>query len=645
MKIFKGLIIPIVIIMLYSLNLYGQEDVTKLRSIINLKSSQEKIDSLKYFKNTYPESQYLYKANQELFTVYADMGNADSALYYADAFINFLPPQNRASALNSAAYILAEKNIGLDSALSYIEQALILVQGNARYSGMVNDTKAYILYKKGDSKSALEVQKGIMEGNEDNPEFLFHMALYQHAAGNNEEALKYAALSSLYGGLESTAKFNEWKAAGTNYDKLVMPLINKFIEDSETDNHLLAKSGAAAFMAQAGINLKLAEAWVDSALKSINKKTGYEEFVSIKKNYGIVKSSVKKYKDALSSLLDITDLADPWMSDYWLALGNSYVNLNEKEKALNAFASCLAVYEDTSVINAALKITSKEQLDKIIEKKKEELSSPETGKYTPDGKSKGRVILAELFTGAECPPCVAADMAFDELSEFYPRNVLAILEFHLHIPGPDPITNPDTFKRYQYYGADYGTPTVFFNGGEKITGGGPAIAAKNRYNVYNYSIKKFINDKPAADISGTAKPENGTIKIDLTVKPSAGLKGKAELHIAVAEKSINYTGANGINKHIFAVRDLVDGQNGIEVSLAKKSDITKTVIIDSLKNTIKTYLTNPKTDPSWRLQDFSGWRNDTEILSAINEKNLAVVAWLQDSKTKEVLQAYYMDVK
>jgi tetratricopeptide (TPR) repeat protein len=199
MKILKRALLLSVIVILYTLNTYGQEDVIKLRSIINQKTSQEKIDSLNNFKKAYPASQYLYKANQELFNVYADMGKTDSALYYANAFINLLPPQNRVSALNGVAYTLAEKNIGLDSALSYAEQALTLVQGNARYSGMINDTKAYVIYKKGDAKAALDIQKSIMEGNEDNPEFLFHMALYQQASDNNEEALKYAAMYSLYG--------------------------------------------------------------------------------------------------------------------------------------------------------------------------------------------------------------------------------------------------------------------------------------------------------------------------------------------------------------------------------------------------------------------------------------------------------------
>jgi hypothetical protein len=273
------------------------------------------------------------------------------------------------------------------------------------------------------------------------------------------------------------------------------------------------------------------------------------------------------------------------------------------------------------------------------------MSALETGEYKADGKSNGKVIMAELFTGAECPPCVAADMAFDILSEYYPRDVLAILEYHLHIPGPDPLTNPDSYQRYLYYGADYGTPTVFFEGGEKITGGGPKIAALNRYNVYNYSIKKFLNDEPAAKLSGSAKINGKTLDINLSVKPISGKINKTALHIAVAEKEVNYTGANGIGKHIFVVRDLVEGQQGSELSLSEKSDIKRTVNLDTLRSTISKYLTDPTTDASWKQPQFTGWRTDTNTLSAINDKGLAVIAWLQDSVTKEVLQAYYMDVR
>ncbi|NTU51345.1 MAG: hypothetical protein HGA94_02780 [Candidatus Aminicenantes bacterium] len=39
---------------------------------------------------------------------------------------------------------------------------------------------------------------------------------------------------------------------------------------------------------------------------------------------------------------------------------------------------------------------------------------------TPPADWKGKVVLAELFTGSECPPCVAADLGFDGLVETFP---------------------------------------------------------------------------------------------------------------------------------------------------------------------------------------------------------------------------------
>src|SRR5262249_3224317 len=66
------------------------------------------------------------------------------------------------------------------------------------------------------------------------------------------------------------------------------------------------------------------------------------------------------------------------------------------------------------------------------------------------GKSE-RVVLVELFTGANCGPCVAADLAFDGLLRtFEPRDVV-LLQYHLSIPSFDPLANADTERRSQYY--------------------------------------------------------------------------------------------------------------------------------------------------------------------------------------------------
>ncbi|HEY2783462.1 MAG TPA: hypothetical protein VGJ05_00680, partial [Fimbriiglobus sp.] len=78
-------------------------------------------------------------------------------------------------------------------------------------------------------------------------------------------------------------------------------------------------------------------------------------------------------------------------------------------------------------------------------------------------KGANQVVVMELFTGAQCPPCVAADVAFDALGKSYKHSDVLLLQYHLHIPGPDPLTNRDTLARASYYKVN-STPSTFFNG-------------------------------------------------------------------------------------------------------------------------------------------------------------------------------------
>ena len=63
-----------------------------------------------------------------------------------------------------------------------------------------------------------------------------------------------------------------------------------------------------------------------------------------------------------------------------------------------------------------------------------------------------RAVLAEVFTGAGCPPCVAADLAMDAALERYARKDVVVLMYHQHIPKPDPMANPSTLARAKFYG-------------------------------------------------------------------------------------------------------------------------------------------------------------------------------------------------
>ncbi|MBO0696929.1 MAG: hypothetical protein J2P46_00915, partial [Zavarzinella sp.] len=90
------------------------------------------------------------------------------------------------------------------------------------------------------------------------------------------------------------------------------------------------------------------------------------------------------------------------------------------------------------------------------------------------GKS-DRAVLVELFTGAECEPCVAVDLAVDALGRTYKPTDVVLLRYHQHIPGPDPLVSKDGAARMDFYNKkddEKATPQVFISGKAGEAGGG-----------------------------------------------------------------------------------------------------------------------------------------------------------------------------
>ena len=228
------------------------------------------------------------------------------------------------------------------------------------------------------------------------------------------------------------------------------------------------------------------------------------------------------------------------------------------------------------------------------------------------------------------------------LSEYYPKKDMIVLEYHLHIPGPDPMTNPDTFKRYMYYGGNFGTPTVFFDGGNQLIGGGADFVAPNRFNVYKHIINSNMKEKPGYDISGTAKlGKDNNIKVNVDLKKLKSLSKNLSIHYALVERSINYTGGNGVSKQLFVVRHLANGAEGKKLDSNKRTDkLEQTFDLTKIENGIKSYLEDPTKDPSWR-GNFTGWKSKTD---KINPNNLAIIVWIQNNENKNIEQAFYTDV-
>ena len=80
---------------------------------------------------------------------------------------------------------------------------------------------------------------------------------------------------------------------------------------------------------------------------------------------------------------------------------------------------------------------------------------------------------------------MAADVAFDALLKTYKPTDLVLVQYHMHIPGSDPMTNPDTIARWDYYRKHFpenirGVPSSLFNGKPAGGGGGGMSGCRER---------------------------------------------------------------------------------------------------------------------------------------------------------------------
>lgn len=243
-----------------------------------------------------------------------------------------------------------------------------------------------------------------------------------------------------------------------------------------------------------------------------------------------------------------------------------------------------------------------------------------------------RVVLVELFTGVQCPPCVAADVAFDAALKAYKPDDVAFLQYHLHIPGPDPLTNKSTEERSEFYGDTIrGTPTTLVDGKATTGLGGSRGMGKASFETLRKQINKALETAVEARLKLTVQ-RNGD-KVDMQADVS-GLKkaGKnVRLRFVLVENVARYQGGNSQRLHHHVVRDF---PGGVEGQAVKSGDTVKaSVALDELRTKLKEFIDKvEKNRPV-----FNGER-------PLDFKNLKIVAFIQDDDSKKVLQAAQADV-
>ncbi len=236
-----------------------------------------------------------------------------------------------------------------------------------------------------------------------------------------------------------------------------------------------------------------------------------------------------------------------------------------------------------------------------------------------------KTVLAELFTGAGCSPCAAADVALDAAMERFGKRDLVVLMYHEHIPEPDPMANPVTLKRLLFYGA-MGTPTLEVDG-ESLTGGGSRSDAPSFYARVQPKIEAELKSAPGASLTVSASRSGSVVTVHARAESAKPLR----LQIALAEKQLRYSGENGIRFHPMVVRAMADG-------FALNEPVETTFDVSQISADLKSYL-----DDYEITNDRFGPIHFSEKKYSIDPANLAVVAFVQDMETKRVLQATYLE--
>ncbi|MBK9240445.1 MAG: hypothetical protein IPL75_09275 [Acidobacteria bacterium] len=268
--------------------------------------------------------------------------------------------------------------------------------------------------------------------------------------------------------------------------------------------------------------------------------------------------------------------------------------------------------------------------------------------YVPTARRTDRVVVLEMFTGSACPPCVAADLAFDTTLDRYPADIVIPLAYHVHIPGPDPMTTPESNARRLFYAVN-GVPTMQISGamaanpaGENLGGGG-RNRAPEVYEKYVGLIDRALEVASDAAVSVRATIQGTKVMVTADVSKLPANTADLRLVVVLAEKQLMFGGENGIRSHHMVVRG-VAGDKSEGLPIAATGSVQHTfdlaAIGQSITRSLATDIARRRGAAAGAPQTFAA---EDKAMTKINPGELVAVAFVQ-APNRKILQAARADV-
>lgn len=172
-----------------------------------------------------------------------------------------------------------------------------------------------------------------------------------------------------------------------------------------------------------------------------------------------------------------------------------------------------------------------------------------------------RKVLVELFTGAHCPPCVAADVAFDALGSYFQHQEVCLIQWHLPIPAAEPLVNGDALNRAREVGVS-STPQALFGGEAMIRGGGRKGQAAAVFAKYRKQAEALLEAPAAPQLQVQARLQGERLQVDAAAVGAGDLR----LHLVLCEDLVVFPGGNGMLFHHHVARARLSPAAGLDAS-------------------------------------------------------------------------------
>ena len=322
---------------------------------------------------------------------------------------------------------------------------------------------------------------------------------------------------------------------------------------------------------------------------------------------------------------------------WYNTLGSVYLEMKRDREALGAFFEA-AAEGDRNAIASARNLYAKlngssgindnsanfyAELDKV--RGTRPFQPPP---FTPPANWKGKAVLAEVFTGSECGPCVAATYGFDGLKETYPTQYLAVLKYHLPIPTYDPMMNHATTKRQDYYKVN-STPTAIIDGVEKVPAGGGRTASFATFSRAKDVIDSFLTADANITIKASGVISGDAVQVNCEFSK---VIESADYHVLLVQTEEEFKGANGIVTHKMVVRDIE--------TIRPTDKATVTFNIPASEKAAEAHIAAWGETVS-QSRKGSKWPIKQNI---IDRNKLKAVIFVQDTNSKQVYNAFVTDL-